>query len=307
MEIPGIIHREDLAALSIDRRDRDRWRRTGAIESIQPWYVTPEAPRDVVALLRLGVRPTCLDGAALHGLWVPPGREAVHVYAPRRGRGRRSAATAEFPGAALAAPIRHRGGGKARPLELPLPLRFHAPSLRSWPDRDPVPEIALVLAHAGRCLSRVDAAILFESALNRRLLTLSRARQIIAELPGNARRDLARVRADAQSGSETFVRWWWESLGVPVRSQVHVPGVGFVDMLIGRSWVIECDGRQYHDTDEQFHRDRERDLVLRSLGLTVTRLSWQQIFLRWSRTRQLLLDVSRRGDHRRPAAGLERL
>ncbi|WP_193105088.1 hypothetical protein [Brachybacterium sp. FME24] len=301
MKIPGVLHRSDLRLLGIEPQQLSDWRHQGVLGSAQPWYFTAEAPADLIAILRLGVRPTCLDAAALHGLWVPPRLQRVHVFRPRIARGRRTSTRqggAEVS-APQAAPLRRSGGQiEEKPME-EVPLQHHSPALRAWPDTDPVPDLPLVLDHAARCLPAIDAATLFESALEKRLSSRSEADQIIAGLPHDRRHALSRIRADAGSGTETTVRWWCESLTVPVRAQVQIREVGRVDLLVGNSWVIECDSRTFHDNPEQYAKDRERDLTLRSYGYHVTRLTWQQVFVTWPETQQMLLTILHRGDHRR--------
>lgn len=300
MRIPGIIHRSDLGSLDISPQQLSRWRLTGSLHSAQPWYFLDEAPADLVAVLRHGVRPTCLDAAALHGLWIPPRLEHVHVFRPRRARGRRTATRLGAPDTPVPAltPLRRGGGESAsRPKKL-VPLRHHAPALRAWPSTDPVPDLDLVLEHAARCLPAVDAATLFESALEQRQISRASAEQITARLPHQARHSLSRIRDDAGSGTETAVRWWFESRTVPIRAQVQIREVGRVDLLVGESWVIECDSRTFHDNPSQYAVDRKRDLALQSYGYQVTRLAWEQVFLTWPETQRMLLAILHRGTHR---------
>lgn len=293
MRILGIAHRDQLRAEEVSRRDLDRWSRRRDVTSVQPWYLTSEAPADLVALLRLGVRPTCLDAAALHGLWTPhhPG---THVYRPCA-RGRR-----EELGTRTVQPLRRRKG-KPYLIGPPQKLVFHGHSPRAWPDVDPVPDLGLVLDHAGRCLPTVKAAVLLESALNKQVMTIRQVEQIIAGLPYRTRRALARVRADAESGTETTVRWWFEARGITIRSQVRFPQDSRrMDLLVGQRLAIECDSREHHDDALSYDEDRERDLYLAAQGFTVVRLSWQQVFLHWPRTEKLLLAILSRGEHLRP-------
>ncbi|MFC0673035.1 hypothetical protein [Brachybacterium hainanense] len=49
----------------------------------------------------------------------------------------------------------------------------------------------------------------------------------------------------------------------------------------------------------RYDEDRDRDLYLRSLGYHVTRLTWEQVSLRWPQTELMLLRILRRGEHRR--------
>lgn len=154
-----------------------------------------------------------------------------------------------------------------------------------------------------RCLSVRDAAILLESALNRRKISMGEVERLLAALPAVRRAQLARVTPLSESGTETAVRWWLESLHVPVTPQVRVAGVGRVDLKLGTSWIIECDSATYHDNPEQYHRDRARDLRLQARRYMVTRLTWEQVFLGWEETKAQLLTIIRRRDHRRPLAG----
>lgn len=300
MRIPGIIHRSDLAARGCDRNAVRRLLRRGAMRYVAPWYVTEEAPADLVDLLARGVRPTCLDAAALHGLWVPID-DRVHAFAPRTAR-----TLAVDLG--MARQIRRRrdhetgmrtdvAGSRQGPVVL------HGPVLQAWPTLDPVPDLDLVLSHAGRCLPVVSAAILFESSVETGALALGEAQNIVASLPHGRRRALSRIRGDAESGTETFVRWLFESRRFEVRSQVWIAADHRADLLVGRSWIIECDSRAFHDDPAQYRKDRERDLRSRALGYTVTRLTWEQVFVTWDQTEQALLAVLARGDHRRALPG----
>ena len=293
MHIKGIEHRARLRAQGVEQAVVRRWLRNGVVSSIQPWYATAEAPPGIVALLRLGVRPTCLDGASLHGLWTPP-HPGTHVFRPRL-----LSADGELSGA-KAQPVRSRDGTIITLAE-EQDLVLHGPALRSWPTDDPVPELDLVLRHAALCLPVATSAVLFESALHRRRLTRHEADRILAALPQRIRRPLSRIRADAESGTETTVRWWMESRQFPVRPQVLFPdGRRRMDFLVGRSWVIECDSREHHDDPLSYAEDRSRDLYLTSRGYRVTRLSWEQVFVRWEETREMLLAILRRGEHLEP-------
>ncbi|ASK65111.1 hypothetical protein CFK39_03880 [Brachybacterium avium] len=293
MEIEGVRHRSRLREDGVSQSEVRRWLRNGTMSSAQPWYLTEAAPPGLVRMLQLGVRPTCLDGASLHGLWIPP-HTGAHAFRPRMLR-----AGAELQDVRLH-PVRRRGG-KVIIGDDEAELVLHGPALRSWPDHDPVPDLDIVLTHAAHCLPVAKAAVIFESGLQRGLLTRRSAERILAALPQRIRRPLSRVRGDAESGTETTVRWWMESRHFPVRSQVLFPdGRRRMDLLVGRSWVIECDSREFHDDPLSYDADRARDLYLASRGYRVTRLSWEQVFLRWEETTRMLLTILRRGDHLDP-------
>ncbi|MGO3208491.1 endonuclease domain-containing protein [Brachybacterium sp. AOP42-C2-15] len=274
MRIPGIAHRSDLPGLGITDATRRRLLRQGQMRRVGTWYVTDEAPEALVALLEQGVRPTCVTAAEQHDLWVPL-HTGDHVYRPR----------GLVPGAP--------GSGLVK----------HGSEMRIWPDRDPDADLPLALAHAARCLSVRDTAILVESALNRRSITMHEVQRLLAFLPAARRAQLGRVSPLAESGTETAVRWWLESLHIPVTPQVQIPGVGRVDLKLGASWIIECDSVSFHHDPQQYHRDRARDLRLQARRYMVTRLTWEQVFLDWEETASQLLAIIRRRDHRRPLAG----
>lgn len=296
MKIVGIDHQRTLSAQGVVRAELLRRAAHGEHRTVRPWYVTDEAPTDLVALLELGLRPSCLDAASLHGVWTPP-HTGVHVFRPRM---------LNLPPEledVRALPLRRgrKNGSGEKPLQR---LVLHGPELRSWPDDDPVPDLGLVLEHAARCLPTVKAAVLMESSLQRRLIDRGQLERVLARLPRDIRRPLSRVRADAESGTETAVRWWLESRDIGVKTQVRFPhDARRVDLLVGRSWIIECDSREFHDDPLSYVEDRGRDLYLESIGYRVTRLTWEQVFLHWSDTRRKLQTILRRGDHRRELRG----
>lgn len=316
MKIPHIVHRADLPALGIDDAERRRLLRAGRMTRAGVWYVTVDVPADLVSLLAEGVRPSCVTAAEHHGLWVPL-HEGVHVYRPR-GLGTAGTApgradpSARRSTSASGIPILDPGLVPPAPVlsaHVPGPtgtgsgLVEHGSKMRSWPDRDPIADLPLALAHAARCLPVRDTAILLESALNLRKMTMAAVRRLLASLPCALRAQFARVSPMAESGTETAVRWWLESLHVPVTPQVSIPGVGRVDLKLGTSWIIECDSASFHDDPAQYHRDRARDLRLQARRYMVTRLTWEQVFLDWEATSTQLLTILRRRDHRRPLAG----
>src|SRR5699024_9863310 len=110
MRVPGVILKTHLPSSEPDPVRRRALLRSGRIRAVGHWYVTDEAPQDLVDVLALHLRPTCLDAAALHGLWVPIS-EGTHVFRPRTvalpsGRARRQPAhpggARTYPGTAAA-------------------------------------------------------------------------------------------------------------------------------------------------------------------------------------------------------------
>lgn len=105
------------------------------------------------------------------------------------------------------------------------------------------------------------------------------------------------IDGGCESGTETifFVRML--RLGVAPRRQVALPGVGRVDFLVGARLVIEVDGREFHDRDDAFERDRSRDAVLSAAGMRCLRFSHHQVVRRWVEVENAVLAALSRGDH----------
>ena len=225
------------------------------------WYATEHAPPDVVYGLQKDVRLTCVSAAKHHGIYTPL-FNGFHVYSVH------SRCNTYLSSSYITHP---------------------SPYLDKWPDDNPIAPLDLTLLHAGRCLPVAEAAILFESALNLGKILPGDALAIIDKLPGNRRRSLSRIRSDAQSGTETMVRWFLESKRIRVQSQVVIPRVGRIDLLVGESLVIECDSVSYHTSIDQYHKDRYRDQELIRQGYQPLHLTWEDVFLRWESTEQFLL------------------
>ncbi|SDE03143.1 DUF559 domain-containing protein [Auraticoccus monumenti] len=267
MAIP-VVRATRLAAEGYTRSRVEALVAEGRLIRLGPWLATPDAPPSALSELRQGLRLTCVSAAEVHGLWTPP-VAGLHVF------GRR--------------------GGRAQ--QLARDVKLHRPEPRRWPE-EPVAPLELTLQHAVGCLGPRDAAVLFESALHRGLLGRSQLASVLARLPRRAAEPLSRVRSDAESGTETRVRWWLEESRHRVRAQVRIPAVGRVDILVGERLVIECDSVAHHTGLDTYAADRRRDLELRRRGYLVIRLTWEQVFLDWPATQRALSEVLRRGDHR---------
>lgn len=60
--------------------------------------------------------------------------------------------------------------------------------------------------------------------------------------------------------------------------------------------MIEVDNRAHHTGEDNYRRDRDRDLRLRALGFIVVRLTYEQVMYRWGEVEPALLAMVRRGD-----------
>ena len=93
----------------------------------------------------------------------------------------------------------------------------------------------------------------------------------------------ARLAADdldhrSESGIESLVRVALRDSGLHVASQVVVPGVGRVDLLVEGRVIVEVDGRRWHAGEQA--RDYWRDLELARRGYAVVRVDYRLVVSR---------------------------
>lgn len=253
----GVYSVVELRETGIDPKGIGRALRAGSIVRItRGWYARPGADERVVRAVIAGGRLGCLSGLAAYGVWVPRVQQVHVVY----GRGHR-------PGP--------RPGIELHFMDRPCPSRA------VWPLLDCLQQVA----------HRHDpesALVTFDSALYLGLATLPDLRAVLSELPQRAQR-IGPFLGRAESGSETRVRFFLQRRNVPVRSQVQIPGVGRVDLLVGDALIVECDSDAHHRSREEHQEDRRRDLAARDLGYEVLRLTYHQIWYDWAATQQSLL------------------
>jgi len=244
---------------------------TGQLTHVaQGWYCSPLADPVLARALALGLRVSCLTGCAHHGLWVPPHR-GCHVSV--------------------------RDGDALPPTTDD--WRVHRLSRAGWHSASPVLDlptcIGQVLQHHG-----AEAGLMVvESAVNAGLLPLAEAQSLISAAPVHTQRTLQFFDPRAASGSETRVRLHMQRWRLPVRTQVQIVGVGRVDMLVGESWILETDSRAHHTGESAYESDRWRDLDAGALGFHTTRLTYEQVFGEWGRTRGALRSMVDQGWHQR--------
>lgn len=249
------------------RRAIDGLVRSGRLVPAGRWLATPDEPDALLLPLRQGWRATCVTAARHHhGLWTPS-TSRIHVYRPRTSA------------------VSH--GWVAHGWE------------SSWLDDDPVASLDVLLKHAATCLPAVEVGILADSALHQKKLQEADIATVARDAPRPVRRILARVDRRAASGTETRVRLFFALRGVAVEPQFHIDGVGHVDLLVGRSWVIECDSREHHDSKDGYTQDRGRDKRAHELGYVTSRLTYDDVEVSWATTAAQLTAILRTGEHLR--------
>lgn len=238
--------------------------RTGAVERLRRgWYATPDVTPDIRRAVRVGGIVTCVSGLAARGVWTMPQVE-LHVLVA--------------------------GGTEVR--------RREGICLHWTHDRvdlaQCVDDVESALRIAVGCLDLRAAVVVVDSVLNRGLLTVATVERLLGGSP-RGRRVLALADGSAESGIETVARLGLRRLRVRVRSQVVIPGVARVDLLIGDRLVLELDGRRWH---ADFEADRARDRLLVALGYLVIRASYRQVMDEWDVIAGQIATLVRRREHR---------
>ncbi|AYF98590.1 endonuclease domain-containing protein [Protaetiibacter intestinalis] len=271
----GVAHVETLRELGVPPWVAGAAVRTGLVRRPRRgWVATASADLALFAAASAGGRVGCATAARRHGLWV-----------------------LDEPGLHLSIP--HHSGHARPPADAIVHWRG-----REWRQGHAlVDPVATVLRDLADCLSVEAALCVVDSALNSGAITLGELERLLSDTRRGARL-LPLVDPLAESGFETLVRYRLLVAGILARSQVHVDGIGRLDLLVGDRLVIECDGRAHHDDPLARARDRERDLLLTARGYLVIRLDIRQILRDWPLTLAVIRDLVARGQHLWRAAGL---
>lgn len=166
--------------------------------------------------------------------------------------------------------------------------------------------VADCLRSVARCADEETAVAVFDTALSAGLVTLRELREILAGQPANVRRRATLAHPGSESGVESIVRQRLQSRGHVVEQQVHVPGVGRVDMRIDGVLYLELDGYAFHRDREAFERDRLRDARLAAHGRLRMRVSAARVANDWPAVLQAIdgiLEHSANSQERRDQPG----
>lgn len=241
----------------------------------QAWYANPWLPVQQSRAARIGGQLACASAAAVLGLWEPK-VERLHVCVDEHARALRTQTS-----------YRRRLS------------RDDAGTVVHWTGRDPAGSRTVVsplrcIEQIALCESAVTALVVAESALNRRVVTTTEWLQAVEGLPRHVRALLRTASTRSESGSETLFAHGMAKVGVTVRQQVVIPGVGRVDALIGERLVIELDSFAHHSDPTA---DRHRDALLSARGYRVLRFMYNQVVHSWHEVEAAVLAAMARGDH----------
>lgn len=260
--------------MGIDAAQRAQLLSVGRLRRVRRgWFADAQSSDAAVRAIQLGGRLGCLSACKHWGLWVP-WHEDLHVVMN--------------PG---------------MPMPVAPGVQFHR--LQKACDT----AVAPVLDSVAHVLHRHDeetGLVVLESAVNKGFLPPAEARWLLANTPLASQRTSQHFSPLAQSGSETRVRLFFQRRAVRVEPQAFIPGIGHVDVLVGKSWIIEADSREHHAAPRNVQIDCARDLKARELGYVRDRLSYEQIWLFWEETQRMLIDLLRTKRHLRPPTPLRR-
>lgn len=155
-----------------------------------------------------------------------------------------------------------------------------------WRSIDSGPEVwrvslAECLRTVGQCADEETAVAAFDTALTAGLLSAAELASVTRSATRAVRARAAKARWGSESGVESLVRQRLEAAGRHVQQQVHVRGVGRVDMLIDGELYLEIDGYAFHSDAEAFERDRRRDTRLAADGRQRVRVAARSVLTEW--------------------------
>jgi len=244
----------------------------------QGWYSTPDIHPSLLEAARVGGRLTCLSALDLHGYWSFPTADLHVAVSPNacRLRARRSKTT--------------RLADLDRP-QTTVHWRHHADSARLL-----LPPIAS-LSDLLRCQPEEVIAAVAGSVLHTSPELTRRWGELVRLAPTAMRERLNAIDGLCESGTESLFLFRLSPLGIPIRRQVAIPGVGRVDFRIGEKLIVEVDGAEYHTDPVKFEADRRRDAILSRLGYRVLRFSYRQVMFAWAEVEAAVFAAVLRGDH----------
>lgn len=223
-------------------------------------YTPAHAPRHVVRALRVGGLAACTTAAESFGLWVPEQR-LTEVWLPHQASRLRSAHSRRVP---LALSDRSQLRTHWHPLVDPR-------ATESW-RVGPFDAVAQCV----RCLPREFAVAVLDSALSMGVVGAHELPALEAVVPSDRRPWVHLADGRSGSGTESLVRLALQAAGFRLTPQARIPGVGYVDFLVGTRVVVEVDSEQWHSTPEQRAEECRRDLELHRLGFVVVRVRYGQ-------------------------------
>ena len=262
---------------------------TGAVQAgflVRPrrdHYALPGTPTSIIQALRVGGRLSCVSALHLLGVFAMDA-SVPHIHLAR------SASRLRSP--------------HSRFITLAESARADS-VLHWWPllyDSDVLNYrvgIRDAVAHAIRCQQPWHAIATLDSVLNRGLLSRDRLTALFHQLPEAHGALLGQVDGRAEAGQESILRLLMWQLGLQCELQVHVSGVGRVDMLVEGILILEADSRFAHDGWELHVRDRNRDIDSARQGYMSLRPAYQRTMFDPAAVQEAVLALLSAWNHHR--------
>jgi very-short-patch-repair endonuclease len=268
-QLGGVALASRLQEYGISRTALTRQVRAGRIERIRTGvYAIAALSPAIHAAIAHGGALTCTSLLRAHGVWVLHEGEEPHVWLGPTGHAH------EHSGCIC---VSHY-------------YRGHPPLGRA--------SLENALVHLHGCQGDEAFFAAFESAWRLRLLSRAARARVRQALPASARWLVDLARADADSGLESLLRLRLHLLGIRLRCQVIITGVGKVDFVIGRRLILEADGRENHDGTKKRHKDLVRDAAASRLGYETLRFDYSQIVHDWPTVQAAIISaLTRLRDH----------
>lgn len=240
-----IATRQQLAGRGIGRAELERGLAAGRFLRVRPgYYAAPDAPAELIAAVRSGGVATGVTALRHYGVWVPPDETRLHV----------AVAPSAHPPAARAGVVLHWTSA-ATPAS----------------GFTPIAPLPVALRHAMAHLAPDRIVAVLDSVLHLRLLSETAVEELVRGAPRRVRRAVAgALDGRAESGLESIVRYVLRCAGIACDVQVHLAGIGWVDLLVDGWLIVEADGGQHTDP-AQMRKDRARDSTAVLLGLRTLR------------------------------------
>lgn len=262
----GIVRAAQLRRLGFGDRAVTAAVRCG--ELVRPrrgWLATPSSDPVLRAAARAGVVISCVTQAQRLGLWVLHA-DAAHVAASAH-------------------------SGAVRIEDPDTVVHWAEPIVPRDPDAlvDPIEN---VLALTAACLPFEEALAIWESALERGLVSLPALRRL--PYRGRARAILDDASPYSGSGLESFIPSRLAWLRVSIVPQAWIAGHR-VDFLLGDRLVLQIDGGTHVGT--QRDNDNAHDAELLLLGYHVVRVGYAQVVHRWHDVQDTIARAVAQGLH----------
>ena len=216
----GVARAKHLAAAGVSDFQLKAALASGAVTRVaRGVYALPGTDAQLVLIRSLPAEPACVTKAQLNGLWVLEPPQYPHIALTH---------SRKYPGF-----VGHRSASP--------------------------PTLLDTVVQSLRCLPELDGLVIAESAVVLKGVPLSALRQRLSgRNDARERRIVAGIVPQSQSVIECMARYLLRRAGFHVESQVNVPGMGHLDLMVDGKLGIETDGAGFHMDRASFEEDRRR-------------------------------------------------